>query len=65
MKYHEIHEGDEVCWTDKGHKDWRVKECLRENVYKVVRKYADLGRDSIVTITDGNEEYEVFITELF
>jgi len=65
MQYNEIEVGDEVSWTDKGHNDWKVKEGLRENVYKVVRKYADLGRDSIITITDGTDDYEVFLTELF
>jgi len=65
MKYNKIEVGDEVSWTDKAHLDWEVKEGLRENIYKVVKKYEDMGRDSILVISNGSEEYEVFLTELF
>lgn len=67
MQYNEIEVGDEVLWVNKNKGDtrWRVQEGLRDPIYKVVRKYADLGRESIITIADGDDEFEVYITELF
>lgn len=71
ITYNNIDIGDEVSWTDKGHNDWQVKEGVAENTYKVERKCADMGPDTILVISRGDtikesfREYEVFLSELF
>lgn len=65
MTYNNINIGDEVSWTDKGHNDWEVKEGLAENTYTVEIKCDDMGPTTILLISRGSKEFEVFLSELF